>query len=120
MDEEIIFGENGLAADESESPADQKPERKVVGACPLCGSDVYEYAKGWGCSKGKGNCDFFLGRVILGHEVTDEEISDLLIKGETKIIHDFVSKRENEGNFSARLKYGKNLIFDYGEEKKAQ
>ena len=109
MNEEIVFGEKEPAGDVAISPEEKKAERKVVGACPVCGSDVYEYSWGWGCSKGK-ECEFTLKNVILGHTVTDEEISDLLIKGKTGLITDFVSKKDGE-IFCAHLTYKEKLRF---------
>ena len=96
--------------------SEDHPERKVVGACPLCGSDVYEYSWGWGCSKGKDNCEFSISRTICGHTFTEGEISDLLIKGETGAITDFVGKTGKQ--FAAKVTYRDKFAFDFINDKK--
>ena len=99
-------------------PSEEKKERKVVGACPLCGSDVYEYSWGWGCSRGKDACSFSISRNILKREISDENISDILIKGETGVIDGFIGK--NGTVFSAKLRYKDNLEFDFVDDKKSE
>ena len=117
MNEEKSFGDDFDLEDVSVS-REKSEDRKVVGACPLCGSDVYEYSWGWGCSRGKDQCSFTLSKTICEHDVSGEEISDLLIKGETGVINDFVGKNGNP--FSARLTYKDKFAFAFVNEKKEQ
>ena len=117
MNEEKSFGDDFDLEDVS-APKEKSEDRKVVGACPLCGSDVYEYSWGWGCSRGKEQCSFSISKKILDHNVSEEEISDLLIKGQTGVITDFVGK--NGKTFSAHLAYKDQLAFEFVNDKKDQ
>ena len=116
MSDEKEFGSDFDLEDVNVSP-EKSSDRKVVGACPLCGSEVYEYSWGWACSKGKDQCSFSLGKTICEHDVTDEEISDLLIKGQTDVI-DFVGKSGKP--FKAHMTYKDKLGFDFVNDKKEE
>ena len=97
----------------------EENKRKVVGACPKCGSDVYDYGWGWACSKGRDVCDVKESKTVLGHQITDEEFEKLLVTGSTDLIEDFVSK--NDKVFSAKLviKDGE-IKFDFPERTKKE
>ncbi len=76
--------------------------RKVVGKCPLCGGDVTENPKGYGCSTWKASgCKFFLGK-IAGKRLSENQAKTLLSKGQTGVIKGFTSKKG--GKFAAALK----------------
>ena len=69
----------------------EENKRKVVGACPKCGSDVYDYGWGWACSKGRDVCNFKENKTVLGHQITDEEFETLsaqiICGGESRILY---------------------------------
>ena len=113
MSEERSFGSD---LEDVSLEANKHKERKVIGACLLCGSEVYEYGWGWGCSKGKDECEFSINRTLCGHVITDQEISDLLIKGETEVIKGFVGKSGR--SFDAKITYKDKFAFEFADDKK--
>jgi len=91
----FIFANSG-GADGSSGP---------VGVCPRCGAEVVEGKKGFGCKNWReedGGCRFVIWKVIAGKELPPEAVVDLLTKGETEILHGFISRKGKE--FSARLR----------------
>ncbi len=80
---------------ESEEPPDftgQEP----LGACPKCGSPVYEHGLSYVCEHALGaarSCDFRSGRIILRQSVEPEQMKKLLADGRTDLLTDFVSNR---------------------------
>ena len=72
-----------------------QPERKVIGSCPACGSDVCETAKGWfGRDK---NCKFALWKEnrffqTLGKQMTEELAKQLVNQGKARLIHCYSRK----------------------------
>lgn len=72
---------------------------KVSGVkCPLCGMEIATNAKMWGCT----GCQFKMNRSILSHNITDQEFADIINRGRTDTIRDFVSKKTGK-KFSAYL-----------------
>ena len=72
-----------------------QPERKVIGSCPACGSDVCETAKGWFCSD-KG-CKFALWKEnrffqTLGKQMTEELAKQLVNQGKARLTHCYSRK----------------------------
>jgi DNA topoisomerase-3 len=89
----------------------------VLGKCPKCGADVVEGKKGYGCKNWReedGGCRFVIWKVIAGKELPREAVVDLLTKGETEVIHGFISRKGKD--FSAKLRiegeeYKTNFVF---------
>lgn len=73
---------------------------------------------GLGMFKGKGTVQFFDLKEDTGPQCFRREISDLLIKGQTGVITDFVGK--NGKTFSAHLAYKDQLAFEFVNDKKDQ
>ena len=74
-----------------------QPERKVIGSCPACGSDVCETAKGWFCRDK--NCKFALWKEnrffqTLGKQMTEELAKQLVNQGKARLTHCY-SKKSN-------------------------
>ena len=72
-----------------------QPERKVIGSCPACGSDVCETAKGWFC-KDK-SCKFALWKEnrffqTLGKQMTEELAKQLVNQGKAWLTHCYSRK----------------------------
>lgn len=64
-------------------------EKKIIGKCPVCGSDVMETQKGWFCSCQ--DCHFGLWRdnayfKKIGKELTEPVVTELLSDGQTKLV----------------------------------
>ncbi|MCD4714202.1 MAG: type IA DNA topoisomerase [Clostridiales bacterium] len=92
-----------------------KSEREVLGKCPVCGSDVIEGEKGFGCTNWKGGCKYVVwknDRYLQTLQVTPNAftIKKLLETGEV-YSNSFVNKKGEK--FSAYLRYEKNNDNDY-------
>ena len=72
-----------------------QPERKVIGSCPACGSDVCETAKGWFCRDK--SCRFALWKEnrffqTLGKQMTEELAKQLVNQGKARLTHCYSRK----------------------------
>ena len=74
--------------------------RQSLGACPKCGSAVFEHGKSYVCAKSvptlaqpTPSCDFKTGQIILQQPVAREQIGKLLATGRTDLLDKFVSMR---------------------------
>jgi DNA topoisomerase-3 len=108
-------GENGEGVDFT----GQTP----LGACPKCGSGVYETGLSYVCEKSVAKpkaCDFRSGRIILQQEILPEQMVKLLNDGKTDLLPGFVSQRTRRP-FKAFLVKGKDgkVSFEF-EERKAK
>ncbi|MBU3987989.1 MAG: topoisomerase C-terminal repeat-containing protein, partial [Gammaproteobacteria bacterium] len=96
----------GNAEDEGEEVdfSGQEP----LGACPKCGSRVFEQPMAYVCEKSTGaakTCDFRSGKVILQQEISRAEMQKLLETGKTSLLKTFISNRTRK-KFSAYLVRG--------------
>ncbi|WIM04722.1 MAG: DNA topoisomerase III [Candidatus Nitricoxidivorans perseverans] len=82
--------------------------QEALGACPRCGSGVFEHGMAYVCEKSVGaakSCDFRSGKIILQQEVSRAEMQKLLETGKTSLLKGFVSNRTKK-KFSAYLTRG--------------
>ncbi len=94
-------------------------DKPKVGTCPRCQSTLFETEESYICEKSNEDtrpCKFKAGKVIAGHQLTKEELTELLEKDRTKQFTDFVSKAGRP--FSARLvleggRAGKKVAFEF-------
>lgn len=104
---EFDFGQSG-ADDENAEPVDLSGQTSL-GACPKCGSGVYEVGLAYFCEKTLAKpkaCDFRSGRIILQQEILPEQMVKLLNEGRTDLLPGFVSQRTRRP-FKAYLAKGK-------------
>ncbi len=81
--------------------------RKIGVKCPVCGAEIVTTPFGFGCSNYKSDktgCNFNIGE-IAGKELTDEQVKELIEKGQTGTIRGFQSKTGKK--FDACLKLNK-------------
>ncbi|WP_435011724.1 DNA topoisomerase 3 [Tundrisphaera lichenicola] len=103
------------------SPTESDPEATppaegfagvVLGACPLCGSEVAEQPKSFGCGGWKQGCKFTIWKKIAGKRIGFKQAQALLKSGRTPLIKGFSSKAGKK--FDARLKLdGGEVQFDF-------
>jgi len=74
--------------------------KESLGACPKCGSPVYEHGKNYVCEKTvptlaqpTPSCDFKSGQIILQQPIEREQMVKLLSTGKTDLLDKFVSMR---------------------------
>jgi DNA topoisomerase-3 len=104
---EFDFGQNA-EDDENAEPVDFSAQT-ALGACPKCGSGVYEMGLAYVCEKTAARpkaCDFRSGRIILQQEILPEQMVKLLNEGKTDLLPGFVSQRTRRP-FKAYLAKGK-------------
>src|SRR5579862_4451831 len=90
---EFDFGQ-GTGSD-SDAPVDFSGQ-EPLGACPKCGSRVFEHGVAYVCEKAVGSekkCDFRSGRMILQQPVEREQMQKLLATGRTDLLTNFVSRK---------------------------
>ncbi len=83
--------------------------QQSLGACPKCGSAVFEHGKSYVCEKSVStlaqaspSCDFKSGQIILQQPIGREQMSKLLSTGKTDLLDKFVSMRTRRA-FKAML-----------------
>ncbi len=118
---EFDFGQN-QDDDESGEGVDFS-NQTPLGACPKCGSGVYEMGLAYVCEKTVAKpkaCDFRSGRIILQQEIVPEQMAKLLNEGRTDLLPGFISQRTRRP-FKAFLVKDKNgkVSFEF-EERKAK
>lgn len=86
------------------SQAFAKPQRKPLGHCPICGGEVVEGRKAYGCSNWKpeqGGCKFVIWKTMAKKRITPAQVEQLLTKGKTPKLRGFVSSKGKK--FSAAI-----------------
>ncbi len=82
----------------------QKEIAQSEPVCPLCGGEIIEGKKGYGCSNWRpedGNCLFVIWKEVSGKKLTQKNIQALLLG---KKIGPYVLKDENKNKFKAKMK----------------
>ena len=100
---------------EGEVPVERQ-DRLSVGVCPLCGEDVIERPKSFGCSAWRDSgCGFAVWKVMSGKKLPVAQVRSLLNKGSTSRMKGFKSRAGKP--FEARLvmEEGGSVKFDFGE-----
>jgi len=90
-----------------------------LGQCPLCGAEIKENRKAWGCSRWKpeeGGCKFAIWKVVARKKLTRAQAQELLIKGRTRELKGFISKDGKKFSAFLVLSEGK-LEFQFKERK---
>ncbi|MBM7854922.1 DNA topoisomerase-3 [Desulfohalotomaculum tongense] len=88
-------------------------DREILGKCPLCGKDVIEGKKGYGCSGYREGCKFVIWKEIAGKKITAKQAKDLLEKGKTGVIKGFKSKAGKKFDAVLKLSGEGKVEFDF-------
>jgi len=92
---EVQFDFGAGSAESGDAEAPDFSGQEALGACPKCGSRVFETSLSYVCEKSVGpdkTCDFRSGRVILQRPVERAQMQKLLATGKTDLLQ-FVSAR---------------------------
>jgi DNA topoisomerase-3 len=95
-------------------------DKAILGECPVCGSDIIESEKAYGCLNWKNGCKFVIWRKMSGRTIAKDMVRTLLKDGVTPFIQKFKSRAGKR--FDARLKVEEEkVVFDFtpNEEKSA-
>lgn len=79
---------------------------EVIGKCPVCGGDVVESDRGFGCANWRendGNCKFVIWKKFYDKKITNTMVKSLLSKGKTHVIKGWKSRKTGK-EFEAALK----------------
>lgn len=115
---QVRFVGGGQPAPSSEqAPGGEAGEQSLLGRCPVCGGEVIEGGKAFGCKNWRqedGGCRFVIWKQIAGRQINTEDVRTLLEHGITGVIDNFISKKGNP--FSAKLKLDENFkaVFVFG------
>jgi len=93
---EFDFGQDAGA--DGDEPVDFSG-KQALGACPKCGSRVFENGVSYVCEKSVGpnrSCDFRSGRMILQQPVEQAQMQKLLATGRTDLLTGFMSKKNRK------------------------
>jgi len=93
---EFDFGQG--AGSDSDAPVDFSGQ-EALGACPKCGSRVFEHGVSYVCEKSVGpqrSCDFRSGRLILQQPVERAQMEKLLATGRTDLLTGFMSRKNRK------------------------
>ena len=113
----IIDGINSIKEDNSGikiSKDENVMDSIILGQCPKCKEgDIVENKVGYGCTKYKEGCNFFINKEICRKKISEAQVRKLVKSGQTDIIKGFKSKQEKE--FTAVLKLDENykIKFDF-------
>ena len=97
------------------SQGEQAPRKPAggLGPCPLCGSEVTEQEKSYGCSGWRNGCKFAIWKTIAGKRISARTAQALLRRGRSPLLKGFKSKSGRA--FDARLKLDQGEVrFDFG------
>jgi DNA topoisomerase-3 len=90
-----------------------RQDRESLGKCPLCGREVVEYPKSYGCSGYREGCRFAIWKQVAGKKISRTQVKALLQKGRTGLIKGFKSKAGKKFDAVLKLSDGK-VEFDFG------
>jgi DNA topoisomerase-3 len=105
--------DEGVAGEGSgaRAPAAGKPGGGL-GPCPLCGSEVIEQEKFYGCSGWRNGCRFAIWKTVAGKRLSAATARTLLRRGRSSLLRGFRSKSGRP--FAARLKLENGAVhFDF-------
>ena len=99
-----VDGPGTGAAAPPPSPVPEGPGPAGLGPCPLCGADLLETQRAFGCSRYREGCGFVVWKEVHGVRLTRAQVGRLIKLGVTEPIQGFRSKSGKA--FAARLRLG--------------
>jgi DNA topoisomerase-3 len=92
-----------------------KGTRPALGTCPLCGSEVVEQPRSYGCGRWRDGCKFAIWKEIAGRPISPGSARALLRRGRSPLLKGFRSRSGR--TFESRLKLEEGAVrFDFGSE----
>ncbi len=93
----IAFVKQLVSDNKTQSAKNDNPFRfsrlPVIGRCPKCGKNVYEFQKSYSCEDSHGSCGFFFMKEIWGKEVSETQAKRVIEKGCSIVLKGFTTKR---------------------------
>ena len=98
-------------------PAGRNGKAKAIGPCPVCGQDVVESAKAFGCSAWRDSgCGFKVWKVIAGKKLAATHARTLLSKGRTRKLKGFRSRAGKPFEAALKLNEANEAVLDFGNK----
>ena len=98
-------------------PAGRNGRAKAIGPCPVCGKDVVESAKAFGCSAWRDTgCGFKVWKVIAGKKLSATHVRTLLSKGCTRKLKGFKSRAGKPFEAALKLNEGHEAVLVFGKK----
>jgi DNA topoisomerase III len=95
---------NNTDTPSSDRQSTQPSPNDTLGACPLCGGNIIETPKAFGCANWKDkNCKFAIWKNAYGGRISASSAKELLTKGETSRLLSLTSAKTQK-KYKARLK----------------
>ncbi|MGC6605462.1 MAG: DNA topoisomerase 3 [Lentimonas sp.] len=108
----IHLNKKGKLSHEAAEVEKSTSDRIALGVCPVCGGDVVESKKAWGCSNWRNGCKFVIWKMMAQREIPEAIAKQVLTNGISEQLSGFRSKAGNE--FDAKLKLvGQEVKFDF-------
>src|SRR5262249_8582504 len=83
-----------------------------LGRCPLCGSEVTEQERSYGCGGWRKGCKFAIWKTIAGKRISPGTAQALLRRGRSQVLKGFTSKSGRAFDARLRLEQGE-VRFDF-------
>jgi DNA topoisomerase-3 len=87
--------------------------RGAIGKCPLCGRDVVDYPKSYGCAGYRDGCKFAIWKEVAKKKITAKQAGDLLVKGRTEELKGFKSKAGKDFQAILVLATDGKVVFEF-------
>lgn len=95
----IAFTKQLIRENAGETSRNDNPFRfsrlTVIGKCPNCGKNVYEFPKSYSCEDSRGACGFYFPREIWGKDVSETQAKRILDKGSSITLKGFLDRSGN-------------------------
>lgn len=106
----IITNGNNIKIDKIEN------KYESLGICPVCGKGNIIVGKtGYGCSRWKEDCKFFISKKIAGKTISESMAKKLIKDKKTSVINGFKSKSGKEFNAALKIENTR-VTFDFSVE----
>ncbi len=124
MEERLTFITDGIEQIKNDSSGKRISKEEnvmdsiILGQCPKCKEgDIVENKIGYGCTKYKEGCKFFINKEICKKKISEAQVKKLVKSGKTDVMKGFKSKEQKE--FDAALKLDENYMvkFDFTKNK---
>ncbi|MCH4200944.1 MAG: DNA topoisomerase [Clostridium tyrobutyricum] len=92
---------------------------KSLGVCPVCNKGKIIVGRtGYGCSRWKEDCKFFIAKTIAGKTISESTAKKLIKNGKTNIIKGFKNRSGKSFDSVLIIKEGK-VVFDFSLENRS-
>jgi DNA topoisomerase-3 len=99
----------------SQQVTDVSVANESLGKCPLCGREVVESKKGYGCAGYKDGCKFVIWKEVAKKKLTIKQVQTLLTDGKTGELKGFTSKAGKKFNAILVLDENGKIKFEFSQ-----